>query len=373
MATKIFSTIKKPTLILDENQARKNIMAMSEKAMKFGVRFRPHFKTHQSAEIGGWFRDAGVRAITVSSVSMADYFVKSGWRDILIAFPVNWREMDEINRLADHNHLELLVESKESVKFMQDHLRLLTEVWIKVDVGLHRAGIGWQESEEIMDLVATILECKKLIFRGFLTHNGMTYHAGSVDEIKAMHRQSIQRLTTLSRIYEEKAHSATGISIGDTPGCWLSDNLTGVDEIRPGNFIFFDLWQYQLGVCEMEEIAVAVACPVVAKHKDRREAVLYGGAIHLSKEMIMINGNACYGLAAMPGEERWETPMKGCYVSSLSQEHGILKLDQNAYDSINVGDLVCVLPVHSCLAVDALGSYLTLEGKKIDLMSKKSF
>ena len=34
--------------------------------------FRPHFKTHQSAEIGSWFRDFGVTRITVSSRESAD-------------------------------------------------------------------------------------------------------------------------------------------------------------------------------------------------------------------------------------------------------------------------------------------------------------
>ena len=63
------------------------------------VRFRPHFKTHQSAAIGEWFRAEGVAAITTSSVEMATYFAEQGWNDITIAFPANVREIDQINRL----------------------------------------------------------------------------------------------------------------------------------------------------------------------------------------------------------------------------------------------------------------------------------
>ena len=371
MTQSIFSTIKRPTLLLDESQARKNIQKMSEKARAQDIQFRPHFKTHQSAEIGTWFREAGVKKITVSSVSMADYFARNGWRDITIAFPVNWREIDEINRIADHTHLELLVESIDSAHFLQDHVRLLTEVWIKVDVGSHRAGIWWEETGKIMELVDVILKCDKLILRGFMTHNGLTYHAGSVDEIIKIHRQSIQNLTSLSRMYQEKQHSATGISIGDTPACWLSEDFSGVDEIRPGNFIFFDVWQYQLGVCDIDEIAVAVACPVVAKHNERREVIIYCGAVHLSKEFILKHGDAIYGLVAHPEKERWGQPLEGCFVSSLSQEHGILKLSPQAFDTVKVGELVCILPIHSCLAADALGHYLTLAGRRIATMKEE--
>jgi D-serine deaminase-like pyridoxal phosphate-dependent protein len=68
------STIATPTLLLDEGRARRNLDGMAARAARAGVRFRPHFKTHQSARIGEWFREAGVHSITVSSVRMAAYF-----------------------------------------------------------------------------------------------------------------------------------------------------------------------------------------------------------------------------------------------------------------------------------------------------------
>ena len=72
MLREISKTITRPTLLLDEVQAVKNIIYMVSKSKAHGKQFRPHFKTHQSAEIGGWFRKAGVKTITVSSVSMAN-------------------------------------------------------------------------------------------------------------------------------------------------------------------------------------------------------------------------------------------------------------------------------------------------------------
>ena len=87
-----WNAITRPTLLLDVVRARRNIARMADKARRNGVRFRPHFKTHQSAAIGAWFRAEGVACITVSSVTMARYFADQGWQDITIVFPVNVRE-----------------------------------------------------------------------------------------------------------------------------------------------------------------------------------------------------------------------------------------------------------------------------------------
>ncbi len=50
--SELFTEIERPTLLLNEATARRNIQHMSGKAAESSVRFRPHFKTHQSASIG---------------------------------------------------------------------------------------------------------------------------------------------------------------------------------------------------------------------------------------------------------------------------------------------------------------------------------
>ena len=62
----------------------------------------------------------------------------------------------------------------------------------------------------------------------------------------------------------------------------------------------------------------------------------------------------------------WSEPVKGVYAKSLYQDHGILKcVNLECFDSIHVGDLVGILPIHSCLTADCMKSYLTLEGEVI--------
>ena len=44
---------KTPTLIIDKQKVKENIVSMYRKAKDSDAIFRSHFKTHQSAELGG--------------------------------------------------------------------------------------------------------------------------------------------------------------------------------------------------------------------------------------------------------------------------------------------------------------------------------
>jgi D-serine deaminase-like pyridoxal phosphate-dependent protein len=163
----------------------------------------------------------------------------------------------------------------------------------------------------------------------------------------------------------------TCISFGDTPSCSMVEDLHDVDEIRPGNFIFFDCTQLRIGSCNEEDIAVAVACPVVARHPERHEIVVYGGAIHLSKDFFEENGSRAYGCVALPQGNGWGPLLEGAYVASLSQEHGIIRMPIDVLAKVQVGDVLYVLPAHSCLTVDLFPYYLTLTGEKIQKLNRQ--
>lgn len=362
-----FNKIQRPTLILDKDRVLRNIERMAEKARKSEVFFRPHFKTHQSAKIGEWFREFGVSGITVSSVSMANYFYENGWKDITIAFPVNIREINLIKNLSTKISLNLLVLSSDVVKFLDSSLEKRVNVWIKIDVGSRRTGIPWNNFESILELAREIENSKKLNLKGILTHAGHSYGCKSKEEILGVYKDSVFKMNKVKEILENNLSREIKISVGDTPTCSLVEKFEGVDEIRPGNFVFNDIMQLELNTCNENDIAVAVACPVVAKHPDRKEIIIYCGAIHLSKDFILKEaGTKVFGYVAFPEEKGWGSIIKNSYVSSLSQEHGVLITDGENFERIKVGDVIMILPVHSCLTVDALKRYLTPEGESLE-------
>lgn len=344
-------SVKKPTFFINKSICLSNISKMADHARMNQVIFRPHFKTHQSLEIGSWFRNAGIKCITVSSVQMASFFAED-WDDITIAFPVNIREMDEINELAEKVRLNILLESAYSAAIVAGNAKHEMGFFIKVDTGYHRTGIAANDLVSIDAVIAAATHNPVLDFRGFLTHTGQTYHAKGPAEIMKFQVEAGEQLLQLKQHYGPTWPELI-LSTGDTPSCSLLDPYPGIDEIRPGNFIFYDLMQARLGSCNLDDIAVAVVCPVVAVHPERQEAVIYGGAVHLSKESISDEqGNAVYGLAVKFDEEGWDVGQVLGTLTSLSQEHGVIRLDSP--HSLKPGDLIAVLPVHSCLTADLM-------------------
>jgi len=360
--------LKRPTLLVDEERVKQNIARMSARIKAGNVRFRPHFKTHQSAIIGDWFRDPGIGAIAVSSVQMATYFADHGWKDITIALTANRLEIEEIAELSQKIDLSLLLESEDEADFFAAALPRATGVWIKIDVGYKRTGLAWDNPGPTISLAKRIARSSKLRFDGILTHAGHAYRARSREEIEEIYRQGVSRVNTAREQLKSAGFNQVKISFGDTPTCSLARDFSGVDEVRCGNFVFYDVMQFFLGSCRAEDIAVALACPVLAKHAERHELVIYGGAVHLSKDSVPDSlGRQIYGLVAPWEEKSFGPPVKDTYVSAISQEHGIIKTTGSFFSRVQVGDIVLVLPVHACLTADLMRGYLTLSGQVIPM------
>lgn len=345
-------------------KAVRNINRMKEKVSAAGIRFRPHFKTHQSSLAGEWFREAGVSAITVSSVDMARYFSRYGWNDITIGVLVNPLEIDSVNALSrgrpphfNRAALNLLVDTVEMVTFLEKNLEQPANIWIKVDTGYHRTGIQWDCTDDILDTAKAIANSPDLLFGGLLTHSGHSYNAVSTDGIKAVYEETVTRMNGVRDFLEERGIDGIEISIGDTPTCSVVERFHGIDEVRCGNFVYYDLMQMMLGACKEEDIAAAVACPVIGVYPRRNEIVIYGGAVHLSKDSIADKqGRKIFGLAALPGEsvDKWGPSLGDTYVSSLSQEHGVIETTPDVIRRVKAGDILVILPVHSCLTANLL-------------------
>ncbi len=357
--------IKRPTLLVDESKVRKNIRVMKAKADKSDVIFRPHFKTHHSADIGEWFRQEGIHQITCSSVSMASYFARHGWKDITIAFPYNPLEFEEINKLAGSITLNIVLESKESLINVISQVKAPLNIFLKIDLGTHRTGLDPENESLISALLNFDFAHHRLT--GLLGHAGHSYQKINQQKALSIFEESKLILNKLKRLCNRKLI----LSYGDTPTCSLLHEFQAVDELRPGNFAFYDIMQHSFGACEIENIAVCLACPVLAVHPSRNEAVIYGGGVHLSKDHIMFENQQSFGTVVDLKEFGWATKPKA-RLSRLSQEHGIISGSQSYISSLKVGDIVGILPIHSCLTADLQGYYVTLEGTLLGKQNRNS-
>lgn len=356
--------ITEPTLLLNEEICKTNINRMADKARDRGLAFKPHMKTHQSAEIGEWIREAGAEAITVSSVKMAQYFANHGWDDITIAFPCNILLADKINELAASISLTLLVNSVDTVQALKKSLTHQVKAYIEIDTGSNRTGLQVDDLPTIQELIGECSSTKYIEWVGFYSHPGHSYGARSKAAIQQIHNDVVDQFQRL-RSNIKPTYGDFEVCVGDTPCCTVGTDFEGINAISPGNFVFYDLMQHKIGCCEINDIAVAMACPVVDTFPKRTELAIHGGAIHFSKEILQENGLTHFGKVASDQEDQWGIKGENSHLKALSQEHGIVKCSEALFSSYQVGDIITILPIHSCLTANLMHSYQLTDGQQV--------
>jgi D-serine deaminase-like pyridoxal phosphate-dependent protein len=329
---------------------------MAERARRLGVTLRPHVKTHKCVEVAGRQRALGARGITVSTLYEAQVFAEYGFDDITWAFPVVLSRLDEAAALAERLQLGLVVDSGEAVDALE-RSRHPFLVWLKVDSGYHRAGVD-PCAEGSVEIARRLAASPSLKFLGLLTHSGHAYHGRSRAEVVAVAEQERQVMVDFATRLREAGIRVPCVSVGSTPAMSVVPRLAGVDEARPGNYVFYDYMQCVIGSCTPVDCALTVLSSVVSSQPGAQHSVIDAGALALSKDP----GSELAQKASM-GEiyadyraGRLDSDVR---VVGLSQEHGRVNR------RLPVGSRVRVLPNHSCLTAAHFDEYHVVRGDKV--------
>jgi D-serine deaminase-like pyridoxal phosphate-dependent protein len=147
-----------------------------------------------------------------------------------------------------------------------------------------------------------------------------------------------------------------GISVGSTPAMVAAEDLTGVTEARPGNYIFYDRTMVLIGCCMPQEVGVTVLATVVSHQPGASHFVVDAGALSLSKDL----GPTHLGLEPTFGEVKGHPELT---VASVSQEHGIIRAAGPAAieGKFKVGQRIEIVPNHSCLTMAHFDEYVVVE------------
>jgi len=355
--------ITSPTLLISEKITRANIKRMVDKALRNGKKLVPHWKTAQSNTIGSWAKEYGINEVTASSIKLAEYLCGQGWENIHIAFPFNPLEIPRLNYLAANQSLSVQLVNPVTAQRLADELAHPVGFFIEIDAGYGRTGVPISDFGTMEKIMRIAASSDKLKFLGFYLHPGHTYYT---PDKAGIYDQSRQALHMLKMKYQSE-FSDLVTRVGDTPGCAVTEDFGDIDELGPGNFIFFDLMQAELGSCAKDDISVCLAVPVVDINTERKEILIHGGGVHLAKDVLIdADGNKNFGEVVFLNETGWTIPADRSYLKSISQEHGLIKASDSLMARVKVGDLLGILPIHSCMTADCMGEYMSMDGKKID-------
>jgi D-serine deaminase-like pyridoxal phosphate-dependent protein len=359
-------SLKTPSLVLDIERVRRNARRVGDRVAGFGARLRPHVKTHKCVEVARIQTDGHSGAITVSTLAEAGGFAARGFADITYAVPIEPGKFEAAIELSRNCERLALITDDSSVPAPLDmaarRAGVKLDLFLKVDCGYHRCGVE-PHAPEAFEIPRRIMDSSNLRFAGILTHAGHSYHCRTKEELLAVARHERDLMLDFAAALRLRGMPAPTISIGSTPTVTCVDHLDGIDEARPGNYIFFDAFQAALGSCAIEDCALTVLAAITHRDRGRRKIVIDAGAIALSKDRgaVEFDSNCGYGLVLdLEGRDT------GLRVSALSQEHGeIVGVDEENFERLKVGTRVRVLANHSCLTAAQHSHYDVLEGDRI--------
>ena len=358
--------VKTPSLILDLDRVKANAERMSRKVEELGVRLRPHIKTHKCVEIARIQTAEYDGAITVSTLAEANSFAKAGFRDVTYAVPIEPGKFQEAALLAGEGvSLNVITDDPATPALLNDVCKRVGSklgVYVEVDCGDHRSGVN-PENDAVLDISRSISDASDLEFAGILTHGGHSYDQSSVEGVRAIARQERDVMVAVGERLRSNSIDVKTISIGSTPTIIHADDLTGIDEVRPGNYILFDAFQATIGSCGSDDCALSVLAAVVHRSFEQKKVIVDAGAIALSKDRGPVDRDPGCGYGRVLDIDGNDL---GLRVSGVSQEHGVIPVaDESILRKLSVGSRVRILANHSCIAAAQHSHYNVLEDGSI--------
>ena len=358
----VLEEIPTPAFLVDLKRFRSNCDRMRRKAADSGVSFRPHVKTHKTLE-GARIQFGGKAGpITVSTLAEAEFYAAAGFNDITYAVPIDGAKLERAAALASRvRSLNLLFDHVQALEAIEEFARargFIPQLFLKVDSGAHRAGIDPTRPDGL-ELAYRAHESKFVRLVGLLTHAGHSYVQTEMGEIRQV---AIEEAAVLSRMRQDLGLFDLARSIGSTPTASVVDRFPDAEEVRPGNYVFYDAHQAAIGSCSIEDCAATVLVTVIGIYPEHSKIIVDGGALAFSRDPGPVHIVDCgYGIVCSPDLK----PLPARFFS-MSQEHGQIHLaGKVAPGAIRIGSRLRVIPNHSCLTAAMFDRYYVVERNSV--------
>ena len=356
-----------PALILDLPRLTANLDRMAARGASLGVQLRPHMKTAKCIEVARLATKGQAGGITVSTMAEADYFARAGFTDILYGVGITPDKLAAVAAVqALGAEVILILDSPECAEMVAARAASLPGPFrflLEIDSGQHRMGLGPDD--------ARALQCGKILsaspactLLGVMTHAGHSYDCASIEAIREVAEAERGAVVAAAECLRAAGLPCPIVSVGSTPTALYAEHLDGVTEMRPGVFMFGDLFQHSIGSCALDDLALSVLVSVNAWRDDEGRAMIDAGALALSLDRGSPdeNGDYAFGLAAdlegqpLPGRPR---------VGQVNQEHGFLP---GLAASPGIGQRLRVFPNHACSTAAQYQQYHVIDqhGRIID-------
>jgi D-serine deaminase-like pyridoxal phosphate-dependent protein len=349
------SELDTPALIVDLDVMDRNLSRMADYCRAHQLLLRPHTKTHKIPELAKRQIESGATGITVAKLGEAEVMLNAGITDILIAYPIVGAEKTRhLAILAEQANITVSLDSEEAARAISDAASkrgVKIGVLAELDVGFERCGVS--NEVELLTLARKISSLPALEFKGIMFFPGQF---SVVPEERAAMRVHVNEL--LDRVVDMFAREGVPLGVvsgGSTPAAYEGDLFHGVNEVRPGTYIFNDRNTVGVSAATLNDCALSIVVTVVSTSVPGR-AVIDGGSKTFSSDRYQAGDGKGFGIVKEDDVVE---------IERLSEEHGHLNI-QHSERRYRVGDRLSVIPNHVCPAVNLHDEIYGVRGEQVE-------
>ncbi|KAK6443634.1 hypothetical protein LTR95_000461 [Oleoguttula sp. CCFEE 5521] len=422
--------VQAPAVVIDAATARRNCQLMLDTTRKLGVGFRPHVKTHKTTEltklqVGEDTRDVKLVASTVSEIEHLVPYLQECREDgksinVIYGLPVSASSIPRLAKVVrelGENTVSLFVDHKVQVSLLDsvadDTWPGKISVFVKVDVGYHRAGVA-VGSGQLADLAYALNASQRVKVTGLYAHMGHSYAVSSPAEALKAFSGELQGLEEAAIEFLKCAGAVTSrnpdapkmvLSLGATPTTTSTQNILDDSEstkeyrellervnrsfdveLHAGVYAVLDMQQLATrarpahaasesagSMLSFADLGLRTLVEVTSTYDDRGkpEAMMAAGSIVLGREPcksydgwgVVSPWPAKQGHVYDPEGER-----TGWMVGRISQEHGVLTWEGpvDKLRRLQIGEKLMIYPNHACMNGPNFAWYLIVDSDSDD-------
>src|SRR5260370_628955 len=336
------SELDTPALMIDLDSIERNMARVAGYVKSSDLRLRPPTKTQKVPAVGKLQIDSGAVGLTVAKVGEAEVMLASGTPDLLVAYPVIGRSKRErLTEVARQPRVTVALDSSFAARQLSEAARqaqVSFGVLAEVDVGLGRVGVA--PGEELLQLAQAIERLPRLPFEGitfYPRHIKMLGEDGAEEALRQLGRTVKSMLDD----FRKAGIEVRVVSGGSTPTLFRSHEVTGVNEIRPGTYVYNDVNTVRTGASSWDDCAVSILTTVVSTAR-KGHMIVDGGSKTFSSDRLVGSSESSFGRVVEDPE---------CVFHNMNEEHGYVDI-RRAGREFSVGDRVRIIPNHVCVAVN---------------------
>jgi D-serine deaminase-like pyridoxal phosphate-dependent protein len=345
--------LETPVPVVDLDRVAHNLDRMAAYATLHGLRLRPHVKTHKSPRIAAEQLRLGAVGLACATLREAEVMAEV-CHDLLVAYPpVGAARLERMARLPSHVRLAVAADDVQALDALSVAARLgqrTIDVLVEADLGMHRVGVT--SPEKAVAMARHIDRASSLRFAGLQFYPGhVRAHVKDQDAGLAQVGHDLAEYIEALTAAGLPPHIVSG---GSTPLAWRMHEVPGVNEVRPGTYVYNDRTTAQIGACDWEDCALTVLATVVSVSV-KGQAVVDAGTKALGREPLRAEGDGYGVLLDHPD----------VIVSRMSEEHGILDLSRSSWRP-RLGDQVRIVPNHVCIVVHLFDEIIGVRGHAVE-------